>query len=424
MTKESRLTTKANSQRTRTRATSMKVQSYGFDGLLLGVVIVLLVYGALALFSATFYVGTTYWKRQLIWIAFAAVTALVLYRVPYPIWQSLALGLMGINLVLLLITVVFARPVFGASRGLVDLSESTRDVGSFFGLGSSIQPGVLARLITVIYIAAWLSSKGEDLAKIQYGLIPFGVIIGLVGGLVILQPDLSTTLLIVVTGIAMFFYAGGDPFQVFILGLIGVAMFGLLAWNIPHARIRLETYLASLTDSTKMPYHVQRSVQAISQGGIFGKGLGYGRLKFGYLPFPWTDSIFAVIGEETGLIGCLLVLGLFAFFAVRGYRISLSTPDPFGSLVAFGITTMIVAEALLNISVMVGMVPPTGTALPFFSYGGTQMLMTLAGVGLLLGISRGRPKGDWNAVLDRWWRDGRARLSGAGRRTGFARHRS
>ncbi|MBN1249264.1 MAG: FtsW/RodA/SpoVE family cell cycle protein [Anaerolineae bacterium] len=406
------------------KGTATKTQNSTYDGLLLAVVVVLLIYGLLALFSATFYVGYGYWKRQLVWVAVSAVVGFVLYRIPYPMWQKLALGMMGINLVLLLITVVFARPVFGASRGLVDLSESSRDVGSLFGIGSSIQPGVLARLVAVVYIAAWLSSKGEQLNQVKYGLLPFGFIVGLVGGLVMLQPDLSTALLIVVTGIAMFFFAGGDPAQIFISILTGGATFGLLAWNMRHARERLELYLASLTDPTKMPYHVHRSVQAISEGGIIGKGLGYGRLKFGYLPFPWTDSIFAVIGEETGLIGCLLVLALFIFFAVRGYRIALSTPDPFGSLVAFGLTTMILSEALLNILVMIGLFPPTGTALPFFSYGGTEMLMTLAGVGLLLGISRGRPKGDWDAILDRWWRDGWARLPGAGRRSGFARHRS
>jgi cell division protein FtsW len=145
-------------------------------------------------------------------------------------------------------------------------------------------------------------------------------------------------------------------------------------------------------------------------------------LKTGYLPFPHTDSIFAVIGEETGLIGVALVLGLFALFAYRGYRIALETTDPFGALLAFGVTTMIVLGALLNILVMTGLVPFAGTALPFFSYGGSEMLVTLTGVGVLLGVSRGRPKGDWDAILDRSWRDWRARLSGSSRRTGFAGH--
>ncbi len=163
---------------------------------------------------------------------------------------------------------------------------------------------------------------------------------------------------------------------------------------------------------------------AIAEGGLFGVGIGSGRLKSGYLPFPHTDSIFAVIGEEIGLLGALLTLGLFILLAYRGYRIALDTPDPFGSLIAFGVSTMIVTEALLNIMVMVGLVPFTGTALPFFSYGGSEMVVTMAGIGLLLGVSRGRPKGDWDAVLDRWGRDWRARLSRARSSSGFANRRA
>jgi cell division protein FtsW len=383
-----------------------KIQSYEFDGVLLGVVAILLVYGFLSLYSATFYVGDILWHKQLVWIGISVVAGYAMFRIPYPVWQKLALLMMALNLLVLLVTVLFAKPSLGATRGLVDLSESTRDLGSLFGLGSSIQPGVTARLISVIYIAAWLASKGDQLSNVRYGLFPFGVII------------------IAVTGVAMFFFAGGDPIQIFFSLAIGGGTFGALAWNMPHARERLETYVQSLTDPEAMTYQVRRSVQAISQGGILGEGLGNGRMKFGYLPVTWTDSIFAVVGEEGGLIACLLVLALFIAFAYRGYRLTLSTPDAFGSLVAFGITTMVLTEALMNVMVMTGLFPPTGTALPFFSYGGTQMLMTLAGVGLLLGVSRGRPKGDWDATLDRWWRDGRTRLSRSGRRTGFARHRA
>ncbi len=401
-----------------------KTQSYEFDGVLLGVVVILLIYGFLSLYSATFYVGDILWHKQLVWIGVSVVAGFVAFRVPYPVWKKLAPALMTVNLLLLLATVLFAQPSLGATRGLVDLSESTRDVGSLFGLGSSIQPGVMARLVAVIYIAAWLASKGDQLNQVNYGLFPFGIIIGLVAGLVMLQPDLSTALLIAATGVAMFFFAGGDPIQIFLSLIIGGGTFGVLAWNMPHARERLETYVQSLTNPEAMTYQIRRSVQAISQGGIFGEGLGSGRMKFGYLPVTWTDSIFAVVGEEGGLIACLLVLALFTVFAYRGYRVTLSTPDAFGSLVAFGITTMVLTEALMNVLVMTGLFPPTGTALPFFSYGGTQMLMTLAGVGLILGVSRGRPKGDWNAAMDRWWRNGRARLSRSRRRPGPARHRA
>jgi cell division protein FtsW len=283
---------------------------------------------------------------------------------------------------------------------------------------------VAARLVAVVYIAAWLASKGDQLNKVNYGLFPFGVIMGIVAGLVALQPDLSTAVLIAVTGLAMFFFAGGDPIQIFLSVVISAVAFGFLAWQFPHARQRLLDYIASLQDPSQMPYHVHRAILAISEGGIFGTGLGSGKLKFGYLPFPHTDSIFAVIGEEAGLIGTMLVLALFGLLTFRGFRVTLGTPDPFGSLLAFGVTVMIVSEALLNVMVMIGLIPFTGTALPFFSYGGSEMVVTLSGIGLLLGVSRGRPRRDWNAVLDRWGRNWRSRLSRPRRDTGFARHRS
>jgi len=379
------------------------------DSLLLVTVLAFLAYGLLMLYSATFYVGVEFWTQQLQWLVLGLVVLFVLAQVPYPIWEQLALPLMLLTLFLLLVVLLLGEQVLGAQRSL---------------FGASVQPGILARLAVVIYIATWLSSKGEQLNQIYYGLIPFAVIIGVMASLVALQPDLSTALLLAVTGLSMFFFAGGDPLQILVSILTGGAAFGVLSWQLPHARARLEAYLASLQDPLQMPYHVQRAMLALGEGGLLGVGIGAGRLKSGYLPFPHTDSIFAVIGEEAGLLGILLVIGLFTLFAYRGYQIALETPDPFGSLMAFGITTMIVTEALLNALVMTGLVPFTGTALPFFSYGGSEMVVTLAGVGLLLGISRGRPKGDWHALLDRWGRDWRTRLSRARRRTGVATRQS
>lgn len=386
-----------------------KKQANTVDLMLLVTLLALLAYGLLMLYSATFYVGESFWQKQLVWVALGAIIMLVIYRVPYTLWQKLALPLMVTTLVLLFLVLLLGELILGAQRSLI---------------GASIQPGVLARLIVVIYIAAWLSSKGEQLNHVRYGLIPFAIIIGVVAGMVALQPDLSTAMLLIVTGLAMFFYAGGDPIQIFVSVISGGGAFGFLAWQLPHARARLTAYIGSLRDPTQMPYHVQRAIIAIGEGGILGVGIGAGRLKSGYLPFPHTDSIFAVIAEETGLLGGLLVIALFILFAYRGYRIALETPEPFGSLLAFGATTMIITEALLNIMVMVGLIPFTGTALPFFTYGGSEMLMTMAAAGLLLCISRGKPKGDVNAILDRGRGDGRARVSGARRSPSIASRRA
>ncbi|HOS79566.1 MAG: FtsW/RodA/SpoVE family cell cycle protein [Chloroflexi bacterium] len=379
------------------------------DSLLLVTTAALLSFGLLMLYSATLYVDIAFWHQQLKWVALGLLAMVAAMYFPYTLLQRLAVPIIFVTLVLLVIVLLFGQPLLGAQR-------------SFEILGISVQPGVFARLATVIYIAAWLASKGEQLHQVRYGLFPFAIILGVLCGLVALQPDLSIAALLAATGLLMFFFAGGDPIQIFLSLLIGGSTFGLLAWQLTHARERLINYVAALKDPSQLSYHAQRSLMALAEGGITGVGVGRGLLKTGYLPFPHTDSIFAVIGEETGLIGVALVLGLFALFAYRGYRIALETTDPFGALLAFGVTTMIVLGALLNILVMTGLVPFAGTALPFFSYGGSEMLVTLTGVGVLLGVSRGRPKGDWDAILDRSWRDWRARLSGSSRRTGFAGH--
>ncbi len=386
-----------------------KNQTSPIDWILLATTVGLLAYGLLMLYSATFYVGTNFWRQQVLWVTLGGGVILVMLYLPYPLWQRLALPLMGITLFLLLLVLLLGEQVLGAQRALI---------------GASVQPGILARLVTVIYVAAWLSSKGEQLGQIHYGLIPFAVIIGVVAGMIALQPDLSTAILLSVTGLAMFFFAGGDPLQIFLSAVSATSAFGFLAWQFTHARTRLLSYVVSLQDPAQMPYHVHRAIVAIGSGGLFGVGIGAGQLKSGYLPFPHTDSIFAVIGEEGGLVATLLVLVLFAIFTYRGYRIALETADPFGSLLAFGATTMIVTEALLNIMVMIGLVPFTGTALPFFSYGGSEMVITMTAVGLMLNISRGYPKGDWDAILDRWGRNWRARLPRPRRDPGFAVRRS
>jgi cell division protein FtsW len=372
------------------------------DYLLLVLILALLAYGLLMLYSATFYVGMRFWRQQLIWLTLGGIVMVVMAWLPYPLWQRLALPLMLVTLLLLLLVLLLGEQVLGAQRSLV---------------GASVQPGVLSRLAAVIYIAAWLASKGEQLNQVRYGLIPFAVITGVVASLVALQPDLSTALLLVIAGLMMFFFAGGDPVQIFLSVVMGSTAFGLVAWRLPHARARLLAYVESLQDPTRMPYHVRRAIIAIGEGGLFGVGIGGSRLKAGYLPFPHTDSIFAVIGEETGLVGTLLVVAFFALLAYRGYHIALSTPDAFGALLAFGITTMVVSEAMVNIMVMVGLIPFTGTALPFFSYGGSEMVVTMMAMGLLLGVSRGRSRREWDMILDRWIGNWQAPTSRTNRRS-------
>jgi len=255
-------------------------------------------------------------------------------------------------------------------------------------LGASVQPSEMAKLGLIIYLAVWMESKGTRLSEWGYGFIPLMMIIGVVGGLILLQPDLSAVLTIAAVSLTMFFLAGARLSQVLLIAG-GSGTIGYLLVRVTNTgRARWDDYQAGLVDIEKASYHVQHSLQAFFQGGILGRGLGASREKFGLLPAPHTDSIYAVLGEELGLIGALLVLLLFFILLWRGFRAAVNAPDRLTSLLASGITFWIGVEAFVNMSVLLGMLPFAGNALPFFSFGGSSLLACMAGAGLLLNVSR------------------------------------
>ncbi|MCX7682852.1 MAG: putative lipid II flippase FtsW [Anaerolineae bacterium] len=391
----------------------------GMDYALLLTVLGLLFFGMMMVYSATFDWSYQVYQdsfriasRQFLWVGLGLVVMVVVAFIPYDWWQGRAVPVMGVALLLLILVLLVGDDTFGARR-------------SFFN--GSIQPGELMKPAMVIYVAAWLVSKGEDIRHVTYGLIPFAVLIGVIAGLVILQPDVSTAILLVMIALAMFFFAGADIFQLAAGGVIGGITFLVLINQLPHARQRLDEYLAAWEDPLNMGYHVQQSLIALGSGGLFGTGLGQGQQKLGYLPAPHTDSIFAIVGEETGFLGCMVVIGLFAFLTYRGIRIALHAPDAFAALLAGGVTCWLTFQALVNLGVITGLLPFTGVALPFVSAGGSAMLTSLAGVGLLLSVSRGKRarskelRGQKRADLDRRWWNGGTRLPRAGRGSGTAR---
>jgi cell division protein FtsW len=286
-----------------------------------------------------------------------------------------------------------------------------------FFFGGSVQPSELCKLIIIIYVADWLSSKGERLRVVTYGLVPFAILIGVVAGLIVMQPDFSTAILIVVTAIAMFFVAGADILQLVIGFLVGGGTFAFLIRRSPHALERIQAYLASLFGG-EVNYHVQQNLSALRAGELFGVGLGNGDFKLGILPLAHNDSIFAVLGEELGLIGCLLVVGLFAALAYRGFQIALEAADDFGTVLATGLTCWLIFQALINVAVTTNTLPFTGIPLPFISYGGSSLAVSMTGIGLLLGISRGTvaERSGEIAHYDFGRRDGRPRISNSRRR--------
>ena len=386
----------------------------------------LVIVGLMMVYSATFDWSYQVYQncfrvasRQFLWVGLGVVALMVFAAVPYDRWRQLAVPVMGGALLLLVLVPFVGDDRFGARR-------------SFFN--GSIQPGELAKLAIAIYVAAWLASKGEQIRDVTYGLIPFAVLIGVVAGLIVMQPDVSTAMLIVLTALTMFFFAGADIFQLAVGGIVSGITFFVLINQLPHARRRVDEYMLTWHDPTLVGHHIRQALIALGSGGLFGVGLGQGQQKLGYLPAPHTDSIFAVIGEELGFVGCLITMGLFLLLAYRGFKIALEAPDAFAALLACGITCWLTFQALVNIAVMTGLIPFTGVALPFVSSGGSAMVVSLAGIGLLLSISRGRPIGRQGkrgkqirkgsrqrASLDRRWGNRGTRLSRSGRRTGADR---
>jgi cell division protein FtsW len=345
----------------------------------------LLIIGLMMVYSATFDWSYQAYQssfhiasRQFLWVGAGIIVLVVFAVVPYDRWRQLAVPIMGGALLLLILVLFVGDERFGARRSFFD---------------GSIQPSELAKLAMVIYVAAWLASKGEQIRDVTYGLIPFAVLIGVVAGLVVVQPDVGTAVLIVLTALAMFFFAGADIFQLAVGGVVSGITFLVLINQLPHARQRVDEYLAVWHDPTLVGYHIQQALIALGSGGLFGVGLGQGQQKLGYLPTPHTDSIFAVLGEELGFVGCMIVLGLFSLLAYRGFKIALEASDGFAALLACGITCWLTFHALVNVAVVTGLIPFTGVALPFISSGGSAMVVSLGGVGLLLSISRGRSVG-------------------------------
>ncbi|MFQ6100583.1 MAG: putative lipid II flippase FtsW [Anaerolineae bacterium] len=352
-------------------------------------------------------------SRQFLWAGLGVVALVVVAAVPYDRWRRAAVPVMGGALLLLIVVLFVGEERFGARRSF---------------LNGSVQPGELAKLATVIYVAAWLASKGEQIRDVTYGVVPFAVLIGVVAGLIVVQPDVSMAILIVLTSLAMFFFAGADIFQLAAGGTVSGLTFLLLINQLPHAKERVEEYLQVWRDPTLVGYHIRQALIALGSGGLFGVGLGQGQQKLGYLPTPHTDTIFAVLGEELGFAGCLVVIGLFVLLAYRGFRIALEAPDAFAALLACGVTCWLTSQALINIGVMTGLFPFTGIALPFISSGGSAMVVSLAGVGLLLSVSRGRRIGKrvrkenhQGASLDRRWGNRGTHLSRSGRHTSAGR---
>ncbi|HVB60449.1 MAG TPA: putative lipid II flippase FtsW [Ktedonobacteraceae bacterium] len=335
-----------------------------------------MVYSASSFEAALYYGDASYiFERQLMGVVLGVVVMLVTMRIDYRIWRRFSLPGMIVTLILLVIVLKFGRSVYGASRWLA--------FGSFF----SFQPSELAKLALALYMADWLARKGNQVRSFWYGLAPFVILVGIVVGLVLLENDLGTAIIIAGIATVMFFTAGANIVQFLLAMLCGGIIFLTEAFH-GYRYFRLIGFLNPFKYVTSINLQLYQSLLALGSGGLLGVGLGASRQKTGYLPLPYIDSIFAIIGEELGFIGCALIILLFLFLAFRGFRLARRSQDIYGALLATGITTWLVLQAVINIGATTASIPYTGVPLPFISFGGSSVIVALAAVGVLLNISR------------------------------------
>ncbi len=393
------------------RTNRLKQISSRTDPVLIISVFALLIIGILFVYSSSWnYViregaaASFILKRQLVFIAIGLIAASVACVINYHLFEKWVVLIMLVTLVLLIaVFLVGTQSVGIPSRGLFN---------------NSVQPSELAKLSIILYLSVWLNSHKSDLDNFTLGILPLISIVGITGGLIFKQPDVSAAITVIALGGMLFFLSGSNIKHV-LLALALVILVGTVFVLIsPTGQNRLNSFLQGLATLQNASDHVLRALDAIARGGLFGAGIGQSSTKYLGLPVPWTDSIFAVIVEETGLIGGLIVLGLYIIIAWRGIKIANNAPDYLGKLLAGGITIWIVLEALINIGVMVKVVPVAGNALPLVSYGGSSMVVTLTGIGILLNVAQNSgkttsipEKKGYHAAVDLRRRNGRRSIS-------------
>jgi cell division protein FtsW len=362
----------------------LKRQTGKIDSIMLLLVVILVVIGLLAVSSASVVLSFErfgnnfyYLKNQLIFVLIGLVAMAVTTMIDYRYWRKIAYPLMIVSLILLVAVLI---PGIGQELG---------GARAWIFLGPvSFQPAELVKLTFLLYLAAWLERQGEGIRHWQSGFAPFLTIMGVLGLLIMLQPDLGTLTIILAIAAAMFFAAGSSLSQIGVSALGIVGLVGLLVKLAPYRLQRFLTFLRPGEDCLGSGYQICQSLLGIGSGGWWGLGFGQSRQKYLYLPQAHTDSIFVIIAEELGFVRTSGIIALFLIIGWRGYWIAQRVPDMFGRLVAVGVTTWIVFQTFVNIGANLSLIPLTGVTLPFISSGGTSMIMTLAAVGVLLNISK------------------------------------
>ncbi|MCZ6662912.1 MAG: putative lipid II flippase FtsW [Actinobacteria bacterium] len=365
----------------RKRAERLQVNSRIATTLLV-VVVVLIVIGLGATQSASSAVGIDqaqdrfyFFKRQLIGVGIGTVALLVASRVPYRFYRKVALPMFVATLGLL-VAVLAVGPVIGGARRWLPVA------------GFTFQPSEIAKISIVFTLAFLLERKHKLLSSFGHFLAPIAFVVGTIAILVVKQPDLGTTIIIGAAALAVILASDAPLKYVALLTMGAIAAVAFLALSDQYRADRIVGFLDPWGNSSGEGYQLIQGYYALSNGGIFGVGLGASRARWFYLPNAHTDFIFAIIGEETGLVGALTIIGLFVALAVTGWLVAVRAPDRFGRMVAAGITMWLSFQALVNIGGVLGVIPITGIALPFVSFGSTGLIMSMAALGVLVNIAQ------------------------------------
>lgn len=365
----------------------LKPRRTQMDRSLLVILALLMMCGLLALFSATYYKAVNHGdallevKKQLVGIALGGVLMLITSRIPYTFWREprVVVAALVASYVLLIVVLIPGVGVYlNGSRRWLNIA------------GMSFQPSEVAKIASVLYLASTLSYRTRQVEKLWRGIVPLLIPPAVMFLLILQQPNLSTAGSIMIVAVLLMLLAGAPWRHLGLMGVAGLCVGAVYAWIEPYRRERLLSFRDPFAQMSDEGYQLAQSLIAIGSGGLFGRGLGQGRQKFSYLPYPESDFIFAIIGEDFGLFGCTVVILLFVAFAFAGMRIAVACPDRYGCLLAAGLTAMISVQALINIAVVIGVMPTTGLPLPFFSAGGTSVSLLMASTGIILSVSRKR----------------------------------
>ena len=345
--------------------------------ILLVAVSVVMVYSASAPLALERYgQSSTFLVKQGLWAVLGVAILAVVMRIDYrvyrePVFIWTCLGVVSVALVL----VLFSAPVNNARR--------------WFGLGFlGVQPSELSKLVAIFFIAALLERRMHRIDDLKYSLLPIGVVVATFVALILLEPDFGTSMSLAIIAAVMVFASGVNYRYVAAAVLCALPTVYLLVMGTAYRRRRILSFLHPFDDPLGAGFQLIQSLIAVGTGGVWGKGVMNGVQKLFYLPEPHTDFIFSVISEELGLVGATIILLCFCVIAWRGASVALRAPDSFGSFLALGLTTMVVVQAFINISVVLGLMPTKGIPLPFVSSGGSSLLINLAGMGILLNVSQ------------------------------------